>query len=37
MGRTTDNVLPVYIGVDETEFDETKVNIEDDEDLKRSI
>ncbi len=34
MGRTTDNVLPVYIGVDETEFDETKVNIEDDEDLK---
>ena len=35
MGRTTDNVMPVYIGVDENEFDEDKVNIEDDEDLAK--
>ena len=33
MGRTTDNVMPVYIGVDEEEFDENKVKIEDDKDL----
>ena len=32
-GRITDNVMPVYIGVDENEFDEEKVRIEDDEDL----
>lgn len=35
MGRTTDNVMPVYIGVDENEFDENKVKIEDDEDLAK--
>lgn len=35
MGRTTENVMPVYIGVDENEFDEDKVKIEDDEDLAR--
>lgn len=35
MGRTTDNVMPVYIGVDENEFDEKKVKIEDDEDLAK--
>ena len=36
MGRTTDNVMPVYIGVDEEEFDESKVNIEDDEELAKA-
>lgn len=36
MGRTTDNVMPVYIGVDEEEFDESKVKIEDDEALAKA-
>ena len=35
MGRATDNVMPVYIGVDENEFDEEKVKIEEDDDLAK--
>ena len=37
MGRTTDNVEPVYIGVDTNEFDSDKVKIEDDEDLAEAM
>lgn len=37
MGRTTDNVLPVYIGVDTDEFNPDKVNIEDDDDLEKAM
>lgn len=36
MGRITDNIMPVYIGVDEEEFDENKVKIEDDKELAKS-
>lgn len=35
MGRTVDNVETVYIGVDENEFDETKVDIFDNKDIKK--
>ena len=35
MGRTIDNVETVYIGVDEEEFDQSKVNISDNEDLAK--
>ena len=34
MGRTVDNVEVVYIGVDENEFDENKVNIFDNKDIE---
>lgn len=37
MGRTTENVEPVYIGVNTSEFDPEKVKIEDDEDLKKAV
>ena len=35
MDRTIDNVKTVYIGVDEQEFEQSKVNISDNEDLNR--
>ena len=35
MGRTIDNVETVYIGVDEEEFDQSKVNISDNADLDK--
>ena len=35
MGRTIDNVETVYIGVDEEEFDQFKVNISDNQDLAK--
>lgn len=37
MGRTIDNVKTVYIGVDEKEFDANKINVEDNEDLKKQL
>lgn len=37
MGRTIDNVKTVYIGVDEKEFDEEKVKIEDNKDLAKRL
>lgn len=37
MDRHTDNVLPVYIGVDSEEFNQDSVKIEDDEDLVRAM
>lgn len=35
MGRTVDNVETVYIGVDENEFDETKIDIFDNKEIKK--
>lgn len=37
MGRTTENVEPVYIGVDTQEFDPDKVKIEDDNALEKAM
>lgn len=37
MGRTTQNVIPVYIGVDTDEYNPEKVKIEDDENLAHII
>lgn len=37
MGRATENVEPVYIGVDTEEFDPDKVKIEDDSALERAM
>lgn len=37
MGRSIDNVKTVYIGVDEEKFDEEKVKIEDNMDLKKQM
>ncbi len=37
MDRHTDNVMPVYIGVDSEEFDANKVNITDDKDLVKAL
>lgn len=37
MGRTTENVEPVYIGVNTREFDPEKIKIEDDKDLNERL